>query len=177
MNNTMTFTTLRRKADLLVRTGVLLMECGADTSRIMRTMTRLSVHFGIPHENLHIDVRWSLVAVNISDATHSVYKSQKVRRHRIDMNTMAVVSKLSWRAISHNYDVEHYAAHLKDIERGIGGTYAPWLLCLCAAIACAGFAVFSAADGKPQPSRPWRLFRAILSDDGSILQASMSTSS
>lgn len=139
MNNTMTFTTLRRKADLLVRTGVLLMECGADTSRIMRTMTRLSVHFGIPHENLHIDVRWSLVAVNISDATHSVYKSQKVRRHRIDMNTMAVVSKLSWRAISHNYDVEHYAAHLKDIERGIGGTYAPWLLCLCAAIACAGF--------------------------------------
>ena len=139
MNNTMTFTTLRRKADLLVRTGVLLMECGADTSRIMRTMTRLSVHFGIPHENLHIDVRWSLVAVNISDATHSVYKSQKVRRHRIDMNTMAVVSKLSWRAISHNYDVEHYAAHLKDIERGIGGTYAPWPLCLCAAIACAGF--------------------------------------
>ena len=120
----MTFTTLRRKADLLVRTGVLLMECGADTSRIMRTMTRLSVHFGIPHENLHIDVRWSLVAVNISDATHSVYTSQKVRRHRIDMNTMAVVSKLSWRAISHNYDVEHYAAHIKDSERGIGAGYA-----------------------------------------------------
>lgn len=134
-----TYTSLRRKADLLVRTGVLLMECGADTSRIMRTMTRLSVHFGIAEENIHIDVRWSLIAVNISDATHSVYKSQKVRRHHINMNTMAAVSKLSWRSISHNYDIEHYTKHLNEIERGIGGTYAPWLLCLCAAIACAGF--------------------------------------
>lgn len=130
---------LRRKADLLVRTGVLLMECGADTSRIMRTMTRLALHFGIPEENMHIDIRWSLVAVNISDATHSVYKSQKVRHHRIDMNALAVASKLSWRAISQDYDIEHYAKHLRDIERGIGGTYAPWLLCLCAAMACGAF--------------------------------------
>ena len=41
-------TELRRKLDLLLRTGSILMESAADTSRIMRTMKRAAAFLGRP---------------------------------------------------------------------------------------------------------------------------------
>ena len=38
---------LRRKLDLLLRTGSILMESAADTSRIMRTMKRAAAFLGL----------------------------------------------------------------------------------------------------------------------------------
>ena len=49
---------LRRKLDLLLRTGKLLMESAADTNRIDRNMKRVAAFMGIPEEKLHIDIRW-----------------------------------------------------------------------------------------------------------------------
>ena len=51
---------LRRKLDLLLRTGKLLMESAADTNRIERNMKRVAAYLGIPEEKLHIDIRWNV---------------------------------------------------------------------------------------------------------------------
>ena len=48
---------LRRKLDLLLRTGKLLMESAADTNRIERNMKRVAAFMGIPEEKLHLDIR------------------------------------------------------------------------------------------------------------------------
>ena len=45
---------LRRKLDLLLRTGKLLMESAADTNRIERNMKRVAAFMGIPEEKLHL---------------------------------------------------------------------------------------------------------------------------
>ena len=41
---------LRRKLDLLLRTGKLLMESAADTNRIERNMKRVAAFMGIPED-------------------------------------------------------------------------------------------------------------------------------
>ena len=45
---------LRRKLDLLLRTGQLLVESTANTDRIKHNMKRTAAFFGLPEENLHI---------------------------------------------------------------------------------------------------------------------------
>ena len=62
---------LRRKLDLLLRTGKMLMESAADTNRIERNMKRVAAYLGIPEEKLHIDIRWTMLMVNVSDEKHS----------------------------------------------------------------------------------------------------------
>ena len=42
---------LRRKLDLLLRTGKLLMESAADTNRIERNMKRVAAFMGIPMDH------------------------------------------------------------------------------------------------------------------------------
>ena len=65
---------LRRKLDLLLRTGKLLMESAADTNRIERNMKRVAAFMGIPEEKLHIDIRWTMIMVNVSDERNSFSK-------------------------------------------------------------------------------------------------------
>ena len=94
---------LRRKLDLLLRTGKLLMESAADTNRIERNMKRVAAFMGIPEEKLHLDIRWTMIMVNVSDETHSFSKFQKCEKHGINMTTITEVSRLSWKAnIEHN---------------------------------------------------------------------------
>ena len=56
---------LRRKLDLLLRTGKLLMESAADTNRIERNMKRVAAYLGIPEEKLHISVKISNAVTSI----------------------------------------------------------------------------------------------------------------
>ena len=86
---------LRRKLDLLLRTGKLLMESAADTNRIERNMKRVAAFMGIPEEKLHIDIRWTMIMVNVSDERNSFSKFQKCEKHGINMTTISQVSKLS----------------------------------------------------------------------------------
>ena len=97
---------LRRKLDLLLRTGKLLMESAADTNRIERNMKRVAAFMGIPEEKLHLDIRWTMIMVNVSDETHSFSKFQKCEKHGINMTTITEVSHLSWKAIEQDYSVQ-----------------------------------------------------------------------
>ena len=90
---------LHRKLDLLLRTGKLLMESAADTSRIMRNMKRTAAYLGLPDEHLHIYINYNMLMVNLGDEEHSFSKFQSCEKHGINMTAISAVSKLSWRAI------------------------------------------------------------------------------
>ena len=62
---------VNRKLDLLLRTGCLLMECSADTTRIMRTLKRTIAYLGLRSEHLHLYVNYTILMVNYHDDTHS----------------------------------------------------------------------------------------------------------
>ena len=87
---------LRRKLDLLLRTGKLLVESAADTNRIVRNMNRVAAYLGLPEEKLHIDVSYTMLLVNVSDGQHSFSKFQKCENHGINMTAISEISKLSW---------------------------------------------------------------------------------
>ncbi len=108
---------LRRKLDLLLRTGKLLMESAADTNRIERNMKRVAAFMGIPEEKLHLDIRWTMIMVNVSDETHSFSKFQKCEKHGINMTTITEVSHLSWKAIEQDYSLDQYEEELERIAR------------------------------------------------------------
>ena len=90
---------IRRKLDLLLRTGKLLVESLADTNRVVRNMNRVAAYLGLPEDKLHIDVGFTMLQVNLSDNAHSFSKLQKCEHHGVNMTAISEVSKLSWRAI------------------------------------------------------------------------------
>ena len=97
---------LRRKLDLLLRTGKLLVESAADTNRVVRNMKRVAAYLGLPEEKLHIDVSYTMLMVNVSDEAHSFSKFQKCEKHGINMTAISAISKLSWRAIEQDYSLD-----------------------------------------------------------------------
>ena len=54
---------IQRRLDLLLRTGCLLMESGADTSRVMRTMKRVAAYRCLPRERLNIYIVYNMLLV------------------------------------------------------------------------------------------------------------------
>ena len=62
---------LRRKLDLLLKTGQMLVESAADTNRIIRNMNRVAAFLGLPEEHLHVYVQFNMLMVNLSDGEHS----------------------------------------------------------------------------------------------------------
>ena len=85
-------TILRRKLDLLLRTGQILMESSADTSRVKRNMERTAAYLGLPKENLHMEIGYYILQVNVSDETHSFSKMQRCDKHVINMLAIQEVS-------------------------------------------------------------------------------------
>ena len=136
---------VRKKLDLLLRTGELLVESGADTNRIVRNMNRVAAFLGLPEDKLHIDVSYTMLMVNLSDGTHSYSKFQKCENHAINMTTITDISKLSWAAIMKDYTVERYEEELDKIK-GRKRNYVPSLVAVGAAFACGGFCKLFGCD-------------------------------
>lgn len=136
---------LRRKLDLLLRTGKLLMESAADTNRIDRNMKRVAAFLGIPEEKLHIDIRWTMIMVNVSDEAHSFSKFQKCEKHGINMTVISEVSKLSWRAIEQDYSLDKYEEDLERIAHK-PRNFTPLLVAIGAGFACGGFCKLFGCD-------------------------------
>ena len=68
---------LRKRLDVLLRTGQLLLESSADTNRIRRNMVRAALFLGFNEDNLHIFIDHNILMVNYSDEAHSFTKFQK----------------------------------------------------------------------------------------------------
>lgn len=136
---------LRRKLDLLLRTGQLLMESSADTSRILRNMERTAAYLGLPEKQLHINITYDMLMVNLSDKTHSFTKFQRCDKHGINMDAISAVSKLSWRAIREDYSLDKYEQELEQIKNK-KRNYGPWTTAVGAGLACGGFCVQFGCD-------------------------------
>lgn len=136
---------LRRKLDLLLKTGLTLLESAADTNRIDRNMHRVAAFLGLKEENLHINVSYTMLMVNYSDETHSFTKFQRCDRHVINMHTLSAVSKLSWKAIKEDYSMTRFEEELEAIRRR-ERHYRPLWVALGAALACGGFCIQFGGD-------------------------------
>ncbi|MEG1635620.1 MAG: threonine/serine exporter family protein, partial [Rikenellaceae bacterium] len=136
---------LRRKLDLLLRTGKLLMESAADTNRIERNMKRVAAYMGIPEDKLHLDIRWTMIVVNVSDEHHSFSKFQKCEKHGINMTTVSLISKLSWHAIEQDYSLDKYEEELEKIVAK-PRNYTHYVVAIGAGFACGGFCKLFGGD-------------------------------
>lgn len=136
---------IRHKLDLLLRTGQLLVESAADTNRIMRNMKRTAAFLGLPEEHLHIYVQFNMLMVNLSDNEHSFTKFQRCDKHGINMTTISLISKLSWKAIREDYSIERYAEELEAIANR-PRNYTPVQVAIGTGFACGGFCIQFGCD-------------------------------
>lgn len=137
--------TLRRKLDLLVRTGCLLMASNADCPRIMRNMKRCEAYLGLPDEYIHIFLNHNIIMVNLSDGTHSFSKYQRVDSHCIEFCVISRVSKMLWTAIQEDWSLDRYEQELEALNH-TKKQYSPWAIAVCAGFACGGFCVQFGCD-------------------------------
>lgn len=136
---------IRHKLDLLLRTGQLLVESAADTNRIMRNMKRTAAFLGLPEEHLHIYVQFNMLMVNLSDNEHSFTKFQRCDKHGINMTTISLISKLSWKAIREDYSIERYAEELEAIASR-PRNYTSVQVAIGTGFACGGFCIQFGCD-------------------------------
>ena len=136
---------LRRKLDLLVRTGALLMASNADCARIMRNMKRCEAYLGLPEEYIHISLNFNIIMVNLSDETHSFSKYQRVDSHCVEFTVISKISKMLWTAIREDWNLDRYEAELESLKH-VHKQYSPWMIAVCAGFACGGFCVQFGCD-------------------------------
>lgn len=133
------------KLDLLLRTGGVLVENAADTSRIMRTMKRVAAFLGLPTADLHIYINYNMLMVNLGGAAHSYTKFARVDRHVVNLDAIRSVSHLSWEAVRRNYSLDEYERQLEAI-RCRRRNYSPWQVAIGGGLACGGFCIQFGCD-------------------------------
>ncbi|RGS70999.1 threonine/serine exporter ThrE family protein [Mitsuokella sp. AF21-1AC] len=126
------------KLHLLLHTGQLLMESGADSDRTVRDMMRVAAYMGIPEDRVHQHIMYTTLMLNINDETHSYTEFRKCKKHGINMTALSAVSKLTWRALAKNYTLEEFEQQLMAIKNR-PRNYPFWLTALGAGAACGGF--------------------------------------
>lgn len=141
----MTEQELRRKLNLLVRTGAILMSSNADCNRILRNMKRCEAFLGLPEEYVHIHLDYDIIMVNISDECHSFSKYQRCDHHNIEFTVISEVSKILWRAITEDWTLDRYEQEL-DALKHVRRNYTPWMVAVAAGFACGGFCVQFGCD-------------------------------
>ena len=138
-------TDINKKITLLLQTGQMLMESGADTSRIIRNMTRTAAYMGIAQEKLNLHVMYTTLMLNIHDGSRFYTGFRKCQHHGINMTIISALSKLSWRAMKNNYSLEQYETALHALGQR-PRFYSPWLTALGAGFACGGFCKLFGSD-------------------------------
>lgn len=63
------FIHIHRKLDVLLNIGKLLMECGANTNRIIEEMLKAATFMGIPHDYLNIHISYTTYGQSITQRT------------------------------------------------------------------------------------------------------------
>lgn len=136
---------LLHKLDILLRTGSMLVESAADTSRIMRTMKRTAIFLDLDERYIHYFINWNVLMVNYSDETHSFTKFQRCEKHGINLTTITLVSKLTWRALRENMSMEGFESELSLIKHR-KRNFTPWQVAIGGGFACGGFCIQFGCD-------------------------------
>ncbi|MBV4357421.1 threonine/serine exporter family protein [Pinibacter aurantiacus] len=136
---------LARKLDLLLRTGQMLLQSGADSNRIDRNLRRAALFLGIDEDKFHLHITYTTLMLNINDGLHSITKFRKCSGHKVNMTTVSAVSRLTWHAMEHQYSFDRFEKELDRIEN-IGHHYPEWLVILSVGLACGGFCLLFGSD-------------------------------
>ena len=128
------FAEIGMKMHMLLHTGQLLMENGADTDRTVRDMMRAAAFMGIPQDRIHQHVMYTTLMLNVNDTRHSYTEFRKCTKHGIDMTALSAVSKLTWRALAKGYTLDDFSRQLESI-RSRPRHYPVWLTALGAGAA------------------------------------------
>lgn len=132
------FAEIGTKMHLLLHTGQMLMENGADSDRTVRDMMRTAAYMGIPKDRIHQHVMYTTLMLNVNDEQHSYTEFRKCTTHGINMTTLTAISKLTWRALEKNYSLHEFERHLLHIKNK-PRNYPVWLTAFGAGAACGGF--------------------------------------
>ncbi len=132
------FAEIGPKMHLLLHTGQLLMENGADSDRTVRDMMRAAAFMGIPKENIHQHVMYTTLLLNVNDEQRSYTEFRKCTKHGVNMTVLSAISKLTWRAMAKKYSLADYERQLDNIRK-LPRNYPVWLTALGAGAACGGF--------------------------------------
>ncbi len=141
----MTNAELNRKLDILLKTGCLLIESLADTSRTLRNMKRVAAFLGFQEENLHISINYDIILANLSDEYHSYTKFRRCDSHSVNLWAIMKVSKLTWQCIKDDYSLDRYEEELEKI-RTHKRNYTPWQVAMGGGFACGGFCIQFGCD-------------------------------
>ncbi len=136
---------LRKRLDVLLRTGQLLLESSADTNRIRRNMVRAALFLGFDEENLHLFIDHNILMVNYSDEAHSFTKFQKREKSGINFCTIESVSHLTFKAVRNHFSIEQYEQELEEIASK-PRNYNQLVTSAGAALACGGFCIQFGGD-------------------------------
>lgn len=141
----MTNAELNRKLDILLKTGSLLIESLADTSRVLRNMKRVAAFLGFHEKNLHISINYDIILANLSDEYHSFTKFRRCEGHGVNLWAITKVSKLTWECIKQDYSLDKYEEELEKI-RNHKRNYTPWEVAIGGGFACGGFCIQFGCD-------------------------------
>lgn len=139
------YSDIGRKLFLILKTGQILMESAADSTRITRTMKRVAAFMMIPEKKLHIHITFTTIMINLSDGNYSITKFKKCNKHLVDLKKISAISKLSWRAMEENYSLNEYENDLIKITSA-PKQYSPIIIAIGAGFACGGFCKLFGCD-------------------------------
>ncbi len=135
-----TLDTIGEKINLLLYTGQLLMENGADTNRIIRDIYRAALYMSIEKDNLHIFITYNTFMVNVTHGNQSFSSFLKARKHTANMTILSAISKLPWLAMEKHYTLEEYRQELERMAN-IPRHYNNYLTAFFPALACGCFTI------------------------------------
>ena len=128
------------KMDLVLRTGKLMLECGADTKRCVRDMLRTAAYLGMDWQKLQLHMAYTTIMLNVYEQGRAYTMFCKCYRHGVDLKTNLQVSGLSWQALRNKYSLTRYDQELSAIEAAVDKPlYSRCLMSLGAGLACSSF--------------------------------------
>lgn len=139
------FEQIGRKLKLVLATGRLLLENGADTHRVYRDMMRAAEYMGIPRSMFNLHIMYTTLLLNISDGKNSYTTFEKCSGHRVNMGVVSAVGKLVWRANNSHFALYNYEDEILRLSTR-GSFYSTMTKAVCASIASAGTSLIFGAD-------------------------------
>ncbi|MCQ2444703.1 MAG: threonine/serine exporter family protein [Mailhella sp.] len=133
------------RISLLLRTGVMLLESGADTSRVHRTLGRLIRLFGLEPAEPETDVSTDGMAICIRTGEGPVTQFRRCRRHGVDMAVLRALSNLSIDAMREGITPAEYGERLSRIGSA-PRHYGHYAVTAGTGFACGGFCVQFGGD-------------------------------
>ena len=139
------FIHIHRKLDVLLNVGKLLMECGADTNRIIEEILKSATFMGIPHDYLKIHISYTTLMINLHHNEHNITVFEKMPVHVPNMAMINAVSKLTWRAFERHYSLTTYEKLIAKLDSTIP-VYPDWVKGIACALGSAGLAFLYSGD-------------------------------